>query len=96
MREHASIELRRVYQACRASVARSFIPHVPFYLCTLSFGVVTAALVAMYRLPFPLASAVFFLGLVVKLGLLMTTVAALKHLWQLYAVGQTGNPLTAM
>lgn len=96
MHAHAGTELRRLYQTCRSSVTRSFAPHVPLYLCTLSFGAVTAALVAMYRLPFPLGSAVFFLDLIGKLALLMAAAVAMKHLWHLYRDGQPEKPLIAM
>jgi len=96
MHHNGGTELRRLYQSCWSSVTRSFIPHVPLYLCTLSFGVVTATLVVMYGLPFPLGSAAFFLLLVGKLALLMTAAVAMKHLWHLYRAGGHESPLIAM
>ena len=57
-------ELRRSGGHCIASLRRTFADHIPLYLCTLSFAIVTAGVVAIYRLPFPLSSAVFFLKII--------------------------------
>lgn len=90
------LDMRTIYAAAMASVRRTFVDHVPLYLCMLSFGIVTAALIAIYRLPFPLGAAVFFLVLVGKLALLVAAVVALKHLWRMYRTGRPRDPLTTM
>lgn len=92
----AELNLRRLLADCTASVRGSFSDHVPLYLCTLSFGFVTAVLVTVYRLPLPFASPIFFLATTGKLILLTGAVVGLKHLWRLSREGQTDRPLQRM
>ena len=88
--------LRRTAGDCIASVRRTFADHVPLYLCTLSFGIVAAGIVAMYRLPFPLSSAAFFFRLTFLVGFLTAATIALKHLWRMYRDKHSGSPLLNM
>jgi membrane-associated phospholipid phosphatase len=92
----AGVSLRQLTADCAESVRRTFVGHVPLYLCTFSFGLVTAALVLMYGLPFPLGSAVFFLLTIGEATLIVAAFVALKELWRLNRAGRPDNPLSSM
>lgn len=96
MQQQSEEGLRRIGGACLSSVSRTFSAHFPLYLCTLSFGSVTGALLLLYRLPFPLGSTVFFLSMIAKMAGVVAGVAALKHLHSMYRSGRPDNPLSFM
>jgi hypothetical protein len=85
--------LRQSVGQCVASLRRTFADHIPLYLCTLSFAIVAASVVAIYRLPFPLSSAVFFLQVIALFVFVAGAAAALRHLWRMYSEDHSGNPL---
>jgi hypothetical protein len=99
----AEVSLPHLLADCAVSIRRSFAEHVPLYLCSLSFGFVAAALVAFYHLPFPLAPAVYLLGVAVsclafvaKLLVVAGGCAALKTLWRMYREDRPDHPLSIM
>src|SRR5436305_3419483 len=94
MHNGPGVELAQLRSVCIASVRRTFADHFPLYLCTLSFGLVTAALIGIYHLPFPLGSAVFFLGTISQIAILIGAIVALKHVWRLYREGEPDRPLS--
>lgn len=96
MLQWAEAGLRRTGGHCMVSIRRTFADHIPLYLCTLSFGAVTAAVLVMYNLPFPLGSALFFLVVIGQMALLALAVAALNYLWRMYRDGCPDNPLSSL
>jgi uncharacterized membrane protein YidH (DUF202 family) len=96
MLQRAGAGLRRNVRHCVASLRRTFADHIPLSLCTLSFAIVAAGVVAIYRLPFPLSSAVFFLQVIGLFVFLVAGAAALTHLWRMYSDDHRGSPLAIL
>lgn len=96
MPEGADETFRSVAAACVSSIRRTFLDHVPLYVCLLAFGATTDVVVSLYRLTFPLGSGLFFLTEVAEALVLVAALAALRQLFLMYRMGRPDNPLTTM
>jgi hypothetical protein len=85
--------LARFAALCALSIRRTFVQHIPLYVCALVFGIATVAIVFAYHIPLPLEASTAFLELVPKFLVLGIALGAAHRLFVMMRTGSKERPL---
>jgi hypothetical protein len=88
MQQQSEDGFRRIVELCASSVRRTFVDHIPLYVCSTLFTLATLCLAAAYRIPLPFAASLFFLKLVVEFLLAGIVLGGAFHLAKRLRMGE--------